>query len=52
MQGDGQGCMRGGEGPRRRPQKPLEEVAKGVGGGYCRLPMPVKPALGVGETVA
>ena len=45
-----------GEGPQRRPQKPLgrrlEEVAKAVGGGYCRLQLPLKPALGVRETVA
>ena len=45
-----------GEGPQRRPQKRLdrrlEEVAKAVGGGYCRLQMPLKLALGVGETVA
>ena len=35
-----------GEGPRRRPQRRLgwrlEEVAEAVGGGYCRLPMPLK----------
>ena len=30
----------------------LEEVAKAVGGGYCRLQMPLKLALGVRETVA
>ena len=45
-----------GEGPRRRPQKRLgrrlEEVAKAVGGGYCRLQMPLKPALAARETVA
>ena len=39
------------KGPQRRPRKRfgrrLEEVAKAVGGGYCRLPMPVKLALGV-----
>ena len=33
-----------GKGPQRRPQKRLdrrlEEVAKAVGGGYCRLQMP------------
>ena len=29
----------------------LEEVAEAVGGGYCRLQMPLRPALGVGETV-
>ena len=45
-----------GKGPRRRPQqrldRRLEEVAKAVGGGYCRLQMPLKPALCVRETVA
>ena len=45
-----------GEGPHRRPQQPLgrrlEEVAEAVGGGYCRLQMPLKPALGVRGTVA
>ena len=45
-----------GKGPRRRPQKRLagrlEEVAKAVGGGYCRLQTPLKPALGVRGTVA
>ena len=30
----------------------LEEVAKAVGGGYCRLQMPLKLALGVRGTVA
>ena len=30
----------------------LEEVAKAVGGGYCRLRMPLQLALGVRETVA
>ena len=43
-----------GKGPQRRPQKRLgrrlEEVAEAVGGGYCRLQMPL--ALGVGGTVA
>ena len=45
-----------GEGPERRPQKRLdgrlEEVAKAVGRGYCRLQMPWKPSerqwLGIG----
>ena len=36
-----------GKGPQRRPQKPLarrlEEVAKAVGGGYCRLHIPFEP---------
>ena len=44
-----------GKGP-RRPQKRLDrrlvEVAKAVGSGYCRLQVPLKPALGVRETVA
>ena len=43
-----------GKGPQRPPQKrlelQLEEVAKAVGGGYCRLQMPLK--LGVRGTVA
>ena len=41
-----------GKVPQRRPQKRLdrrlEEVAKAVGGGYCRLQMPLKLALAVG----
>ena len=45
-----------GEGPQRRRQRRLdrrlEEVAKAVGGGYCRLQMLLKLALGVGETAA
>ena len=45
-----------GKRPQRWPQQPLdrrlEEVAKAVGGGYCRLQMPLKLALGVMETVA
>ena len=44
------------KGPQRRPQKRLgrrlEGVAKAVGGGYCRLQMPLKPALAVRGTVA
>ena len=39
-----------GKGPQRRPQRlfggRLEEVAKAVGGGYCRLQMPLKLARG------
>ena len=31
---------------------PLEEVAKAVGGSYCRLQMPLKLALAVRGTVA
>ena len=60
--GGGGHCMDALEGkgpqrrPQRRPQKPLdrrfEEVAKAVGGGYCRLQMPLKLALAVRETVA
>ena len=38
--------------PQRRLGRRLEEVAKAVGGGYCRLQMPLKLALGVRETVA
>ena len=30
----------------------MEEVAKAVGGGYCRLQMPLKLALAIRETVA
>ena len=45
-----------GEGPQRRPQqrlgRRLEGVAEAVGGGYCRLQMPLKRALGVRGTVA
>ena len=45
-----------GQGPQRRPlrrfSKRLEEAAKAVGGGYSRLQMPWKLALGVRETVA
>ena len=45
-----------GKGPQRRPERRfdmrLEEVAQAVGGGYCRLQMPLKLALGVRETVA
>ena len=41
-----------GKGPQRRLGRRLEEVAKAVGGGYCRLQMPLRLALGVRETVA
>ena len=45
-----------GEGPQRRPLKRLdrrlEEVAEAVRGGYCRLQMPLRRALGVRGTVA
>ena len=44
-----------GNGPRRRPQRRLGrrlgEVAEAVGGGYCRLQMPLRLALGVRGTV-
>ena len=36
----------------RRLGRRLEEVAKAVGGGYCRLQMPLKPALADRETAA
>ena len=43
-----------GKGPQRRPQKRLdrrlEEVAEAVGGGYCRLQMPLRLALAVRGT--
>ena len=45
-----------GKGSQRQPQERLsrwlEAVAKAVEGGYCRLQMPLKLALGVRETVA
>ena len=45
-----------GEGPHRRPQRRLdrrlEEVARAVGGSYCRLQMPLRLALAVKGTVA
>ena len=45
-----------GKGPprraRRRLGRRLEEVAEAVGGGCCRLRMPLKPAVGVRGTVA
>ena len=43
-----------GKGPRRWPEaaRPLEEVAKAVVGGYCRLPMPLRVELAVRGTVA
>ena len=44
------------KGPQTRPQRRLgrrlEEVAKAVGGSYCRLQMPLKLALAVRGTVA
>ena len=45
-----------GKGPQRRLQqrldKRLERVAEAVGGGHCRLQMPLRLALGVRGTVA
>ena len=45
-----------GKGPQRRPQKRLdrrlEEVAETVGGGCCRLQMPLRLALAVSGPVA
>ena len=49
-----QGCIRreGAEGwPQKQLDRRLEEVAKAVGGGYCRLQMPLKTALGARKTV-
>ena len=43
---------RGLRGSPRELGRRLEEVAKAVVGGYCRLQMPLKPALGVRGTVA
>ena len=44
------------KGTQRRPRRPLdrrlEEVAKAVGGGYCRLQMPLSLALAVRGTAA
>ena len=40
-----------GKGPQRRFGRRLEEVAKAVGGGYCRLHMPLRRALGVSSGV-
>ena len=36
----------------KRLDRRLEEVAKAVGGGYCRLQMPLSLAFAVRETVA
>ena len=63
-QGTASACLTGvlprdaleGEGSERRPQRRfdrrLQEVAKAVGGGYCRLQRPLKLAQAVRETVA
>ena len=53
-----EGCRNAleGKGPQRRPQerldRRLEEVAKAVGGDYCRLQMPLTLALAFRGTVA
>ena len=65
MSSDGARALRGGGGgrdalegkgpqrwPWRRWDRRLEEVAKAVDGGYCRLQMPLRLALGVRGTVA
>ena len=56
LQGLPAGAALEGKGPRRRPQRRsderLEEVAKAVGGGYCRLQMPLTLAFGVRGTAA
>ena len=44
---EGRGPQRGAQ---RRLGRRLEEVAKAIGGGYCRLQMPLQLALGVRET--
>ena len=52
----GGGDALAGKRPQRRPRKRagrrLQAVAKAVGGGYCRLHMPLRLALGVRGTVA
>ena len=54
--GTSQGCISREGTSERRPQRRLgrrlEEGAKAVGAGYCRLQMPLKPALSVRKTVA
>ena len=49
MGGVGRAALEG-KGPQRRLGRRLEEVAKAVGGGHCRLQMPLKLALGVRGT--
>ena len=51
----GQGSIRRegtSDAPQRQLDRRLEEVAKAIGGGYCRLQMPLTLALGVRDTVA
>ena len=56
MEGGGGRGASEGKGLQRRPQRRsdrrLEEVAIEVWGGYCRLQMPLRLALGVRGTVA
>ena len=48
-----QGCIRRKAASEAAPAAVRqEEVAKAVGGGYCRLQMPLRLALGVRETMA
>ena len=50
-----QGCIRKQGAPEAAPAAVRQAVGGGcrpVGGGYCRLQMPLKPALGVRGTVA
>ena len=51
--GGGGGMHLTGKGPQRRPQRRLgrrlEEVAEAVGGGYCRLQMPLNLHLPSGR---
>ena len=50
--GGGGGDALEGKTPEERLNQRLEEVAKAVGGGYCRLQLPLKLALAVRGTVA
>ena len=54
--GEGAGSCIGRKGTSEAAQKRFDrwwkEVAKAVGGGYCRLQMPLKPALAITGTVA
>ena len=54
MAGDGQGCSRRQGTSEAAPEAVRQAVGGGCQsgwGGYCRLQMPLKPALGVRETV-
>ena len=48
---EGQGCIRRGRSSEEAPEAVRQAVAKAVGGGYCRLQMPLKLALAVRWTV-